>query len=204
MALRILIVDDHYIVRCGMRDVLEENFGAMIDEAASKEELLNRLHNEYDLILLDINLPDSRNLSIIGIVRSHLPNAKICVFTMLSERVYAGKVLKLGASAFIHKGASEEMIVRKLRDVWQGKEKDVVVVDKYQELKNAQNPFLMLSEKEFEITLLLLEGLGNKEISAETDLKQPTISTFKERIFRKLNVNNSVELFDMALRFEII
>lgn len=206
MPIRVLIVDDHYIVRSGMRDIFEENFGCMVEEAESKEQLLQILQdkNVFDVVLLDINLPDSKNLSLIARIKSYLPEIKICVFTMLSERVYAAKILKLGAAGFIHKSENEDTIRQKLKEMILTNKVELKPLDRYQELKNAQNPFLLLSEKEFEIALLILEGMGNKEISAETNLKQSTVSSYKDRIFTKLDISNNVELFDMALRYEII
>ncbi|RYE54754.1 MAG: response regulator transcription factor [Sphingobacteriales bacterium] len=209
--MRFLIADDHSIVRMGVRLLLEDKFPLVkIDEAENGDSIVEKIkQHQYDLLILDFQMPNTDTFNIIGYLLARHEDAKILIYSMASEKLYAGKLLKAGVKGFLSKEANSAELLKAV---------DIVLdhgiyaseLVKAHNLQDATegvsggNPFTALSEKEIGILNYLIQGKNTKEISTLSNLQMSTISTHKFRIFRKLSVNNMVELIDLAKEHKII
>lgn len=200
---RFLIVEDHAIVRMGIDFLITDLFQPVdVHQVSNFTSALGLLHtNVFDLIVLDINIPGGENSRMIDKIRSIQPNARILVFSGSEEEIYALHYIQAGANGFLSKGASEEEFkVAILAVINNGK----YISDKVQQqmVKNvldnkyvSSNPLEDLSRRELEVMHLLAQGKWTKEIATFLNLKETTISTYKARIFEKLEVGNIIEMF---------
>lgn len=191
-----LIADDHSIVRNGLALVIKSTFdNVVLYQAANFDEIKNQVVEiKIDLLILDINFPEGNTLSILPQLKTLQPNMKILIFTSYDEDVYALRYIKAGADGYLSKLCSpEEIQLAITRIMTEGKYMSSIlntkIIDSFM-LKTTDNPLEKLSERELEIATLLVKGFGNLEISNELNLKATTVSTYKARIFEKLEVTN--------------
>lgn len=197
-----LIADDHSIVRQGISLLIKELFfSAKIFHAGSFKEILQIIReNKIDIIILDINFPDGNSLNIITEIKTIQPEAKILIFSAYDEDIYALRYLNAGASGYLNKGSSENEMKNALKSMIVSgkyitpniKEK---ILDSYIS-KKPINPLEQLSNREIEVARLLIKGFGNMEIAEMLTIKKSTVSTFKNRIFEKLEIDNLADLID--------
>jgi DNA-binding NarL/FixJ family response regulator len=191
-----LIADDHSIVRNGLALVIKSTFdNVVLYQAANFDEIKNQVAEiKIDLLILDINFPEGNTLSILPQLKTLQPIMKILIFTSYDEDVYALRYIKAGADGYLSKLCSpEEIQLAITRIMTEGKYMSSIlntkIIDSFM-LKTTDNPLEKLSERELEIATLLVKGFGNLEISNELNLKATTVSTYKARIFEKLEVTN--------------
>jgi two-component system invasion response regulator UvrY len=198
---KILIADDHSTVRIGIKMLLSDLFSRVdIHTVVNFKEVLDVLTvNIYDLIILDINIPGGDNLEMIASIRQKQSNIPILIFSGYDEQMYALRYMEAGANGFLSKDASDEEHKIALKAVLNNGR---YISSRVQERllfsafdRTPINPFENLSPREMQIMLQLAEGKWTKEIATNLNLKLSTISTYKARIFEKLEVNNSIELF---------
>ena len=200
MANRILIVDDHLVVTTGVSLILEGNFKDLtIFTAKNFPETISFVkENKIDLIILDINIPGGKNREMIQDIRAFLPDVKILIFSAYSDDDYACQYIIAGANGYLNKLSSEETIVLAIDSILKkGSYFTPEIINKIVSAninKTAINPLDNLSKRELEISELLLSGDGNIEIANKLNIQMSTVSTYKSRIFEKLNVKNLVEL----------
>ncbi|MCO6148354.1 response regulator transcription factor [Flavobacterium sp. NRK1] len=189
----ILIADDHSVVRQGVSLILREFFDDIaIEHSESFPETLSMLKiNSYDLLLLDINLPGGNNVTMINESRVVQPNMKILMFSAYDEDQYALRFLQAGANGYLNKLSSEEKIIDAVKVVLGGGVYTDLDLTVYSQ---DSNPLDSLSNRELEIAGLLVKGEGNLEIANKLNIGMSTVSTYKGRIFEKLNVTNVVSL----------
>lgn len=200
--LNILLADDHGVVRHGISLLLKEAFqGVNIMHANSFEEVLEKIDQQQDLIFLDINLPGGNSTKMIKKIRQKNPNLSIMIFSAYNEAQYALRYIHAGANGFLNKDSSDEEIINAVRSVLEtGKYISNVVKEKILEnalLNTPVNPLEMLSNREIEVAELLVDGVGNLEISNKLSIQMSTVSTFKNRIFEKLGIDNVVRLVEI-------
>jgi two-component system invasion response regulator UvrY len=201
---RILIIDDHQIVITGIKYLLKTNIpSAIVDGLISTELLSKNLRaHQYDLVILDINMPGSDTHSLIHLIKSIQESVKILIFSMNPEELFAKRYLKLGVNGYLMKESSEQELVAAINKVLEGKR--YMSTNLLEQLSDdvftgrSANIFENLSPREFEIMKLLIKGLGIKEIAATTNLHQSTISTYKAKIFEKTSSQNILELKEIA------
>lgn len=199
-----LLVDDHAIVRTGVKMLLSENFNSCkIDEAENEQEAVKRIKtNDYDLIFLDINMPETNALGLLNFILISKPESKVLIFTMNAEKIHAKRYMEAGAKGYLSKDTSVDEIIRVIKLLLDNKKYysddfiDTLVNEKMG--KQIHNPFQKLSKREYEIANLLLQGKTVTEISLLLNIQTSTTGTHKAKIFGKLNVNNIVELKDLA------
>ena len=205
--MRFLVADDHSIVRMGVKLMLEADFGQItIDEAENGNEIVEKIKLlRYDLLILDFQMPDTDTFSIISNVLARDRFLKILVYTMASEKVYAGKLLKAGVKGFLSKEAKNTELLKAVEVVLQGGIylNEQPLSNGKQAVTTLSNPFTALSNKEMDILAYLVQGKTTKEISTLLNLQLSTISTHKFRIFRKLNVNNTIELVALTKEYPL-
>lgn len=201
---RFLIIDDHEVVRSGIKTLLSDIYKeSVVDEANNGETALESIKsNDYDLAMLDIKMPNTDTLALMETIRNNFPNLKVLVFSMSPENLYAQRYLKAGARGFLNKDSSMDEIHKAIEQILSGKK---YISDNLVELlastvgKNPdENKFNLLSPREFEIATLLLSGHTISQISKDLNLGVSTVGTHKARIFEKLQVSNLLELKGMA------
>lgn len=200
-----LIADDHVIVRRGLRNLLYDHFAATdVQEAATCRELLDHLANtEPDLLVLDLQMTDGNTLDLLERICADHPAMKVLVYTMRSEKVYAQRVLALGAAGYLSKESEEAEVVRAIRRVLQGKEyvsesAEVLLMDRTGGDASGADPFEVLSDREIGVMEDLLSGMGVKDISIRLGVQPTTVATYKARLFDKLGVTNVLDLQRLA------
>lgn len=202
MKYKILIVDDHLVVKAGVSIILNNDIDDL-DISYSKnyiETLVFVKKCEYDLIILDINIPGGKSIEMIAEIKAILPNVKILMFSAYEEESYALRYIYAGADGYLNKLSGEEKIVEAVKSIMKnGKFLTDTIIYKLNDNYNNNepvNPFDKLSSREIEITKLLVKGDGNLEISNYLEIKMSTVSTYKNRVFEKLKINNLVELIE--------
>lgn len=201
----VLLVDDHEIIRAGVKHSLhdlfkkEEIFEAN-DEASAILQLKARA---YRLIITDVRMPDSQPFGLTDYIVRHYQGSRVLIFSMNEELIYAKKFLQAGAMGFVSKNAGLTELRKAIEQVLNGRkylsanltEHLAGMLDKTQPAANA---FEDLSKRELEISTLLMEGKSLTEIADILAIAQSTVGTYKNRIFEKLGVKNLVELIEMG------
>lgn len=204
----ILLADDHSIVRHGMVLMIKEIIHEVnIFHASTFKETLSVLRkNNIDFMILDISFPDGNSSAIISQIKSLNKNIKILIFSGLEEDVYALRYINSGANGYLNKLSSETEMRHAVRTfLEEGKYisqriKDKIL-DNYMSNKSI-NPLDQLSNREIEVARLMVQGYGNLEISSMKKLQKTTISTFKKRIYEKLNIDNLVALIGIMNAYD--
>lgn len=198
-ARKFLVADDHMIVRRGLLDLIQDQFGASsIKEAATIKELHQVLDGWVpDLLILDLQMTDGNALDHLERICKQHPGMRVLIYSMRSEAVYAQRVMALGSVGYLSKESSEEEVVRAIRRVLQGFEylsprTELKVMDLGAE--QVRDPFQQLSDREIAVMEDLLEGKGVKEISVRLGVQPTTVATYKARLFDKLGVSNLIDL----------
>jgi two-component system, NarL family, invasion response regulator UvrY len=206
---RVLIADDHALFRAGLRQFLVDSLpSAEIGEAASGNEALTCLQRKgWDMLILDINMPDRTGLDILRHVKSGHPGTRVLVLSGYPERQYALNVLRAGAAGYIAKDTDPEDLIKAVRMVLQGRRyvseslAELLLLD----LDRADKPLhALLSDREFQIFGKLAAGQGVSEIGRELCLSVKTVSTYRTRILEKMRMKSNADLTSYALRNEII
>ena len=197
---KILIVDDHLIVRAGIAIVLKQHIENLsISNAENFIEAIEILKASYfNLIILDINIPGGKNLGMIEELRAIQPDVKILMFSAFEEEQYACRYILSGANGYLNKLCSEKNIIEAVTSILEnGKYIPLEIAHQIVEVtlnKKPINPLDLLSKREFEITGLLVNGNGNLEIANKLNIQMSTVSTHKIRVYEKLKIKNLVEL----------
>lgn len=207
--LRVLIVDDHELVRAGMRRLLEENpHIASIAEASSGEEALQLASKQaFDLVLMDINLPGISGLEASDKLLLLVPDCRIIMVTGQLDGGHIRKLLNAGVRGYITKGSSAEEMDKAMQRVMAGEQylsPDVAQQMAIDMINGSDgNPFDKLTSRESEIINLLLGGHRNRQISTSLHISEKTVSTHRTRAFEKLGVKTTAELVRLAMRFDL-
>lgn len=200
----ILIVDDHQVVLSGIELIFRtQNLNYSTESCRDGDSCIEILRKKpFDLIILDVNLPDSDTYQLIHLIFSIHPKQKILMFSMSSEAMYAKRFLQLGALGFISKQAfNDEFVIAVKRTLEGGRYLSPYMIDiMTNDALSGQsgNVFEKLSTREFEIMTYFLNGHGSKEVANITNLHSSTIGTYKFKIFNKLGVKNILELQEIA------
>lgn len=198
-----LLIDDHAVVRMGMRLVIREVFeNASISECEDFNKGLQVVQDKpIDLVVLDIHLPGGQDVKMIDMIKSIRQETKILIFSGLPEDKYALKYVQAGADGYLSKRSDPEMYGEAVLAVVNDKKYLSEVVreqlvtqlpQNYNKIKRKK--WIGLTERELEISRLLIRGMWTKEIATQLQLKLSTVSTFKKKIFQKCGVTSSIEL----------
>jgi DNA-binding NarL/FixJ family response regulator len=207
---RVLIADDHALVRAGLRQLLTECAGVCeIGEAATGQQALDRLREApWELLILDIGMPDRSGLDILKHVRSGFPDTRVLVLSGLPERQYAINVLKAGASGYLGKECAPEELLNAVHAVLAGRRyvSPTLAEMLVSELSgdSDQPMHAQLSEREFQIFCKLASGCAVSEIARELCLSVKTVSTYRSRILEKMNFRSNADMTSYAVRNSII
>ena len=203
--IKVIITDDHPIVRRGIRQILEDDERIdMVHETGKGKELLDKLREEkYDVVLLDISLPGGNGLDLIGQIKKIQPSIAVLMLSIYSEELYAIKALKFGASGYLTKSSAPEELLTAIHKVSKGERYiSVALADKLADdliTKSDEQVFQSLSAREMDVLILLAAGKSFTQMATELSLSPKTISTYRARLLVKLKLNSTSELIRYAI-----
>jgi DNA-binding NarL/FixJ family response regulator len=208
--IRVLLADDHAIVRAGLKELLTDAGDITVaGEAANGQEVMACIRAEdYDVAVLDMSMPGRGGIELIKQVKDEKPKLRVLVLTMHSEEQYAVRALKAGASGYLTKDAAADQLVAAIRRIAAGgayvspETAERLVLDAAPRAESA--PHTLLSDREFQVLQLIAGGKSVGEIARQLSLSVKTISTHKTRILHKMGLANQAELIRYALEHKLL
>lgn len=195
-----ITADDHRVVTKSVSFILKELYNnSFVYEVNTLEQVVEIIQNtSINLLILDVTFPDGVSLNIIPTLKKIQPNLKILIFSGHDEDIYALRYLQAGVNGYLHKFCTEDEIKNAIIEVINfNRYLSRNIQEKLSNnfiAKKSQNPLEQLSNRELEISRLMIEGYGNLEICTELNLQKSTVSTYKNRIFEKLEIEHISEL----------
>ncbi|MBF0516189.1 MAG: response regulator transcription factor [Nitrospirae bacterium] len=208
--IKILLVDDHPIVRSGIAKVLSgDQQISIIAEAQTAREALEKLDEiTPDCVILDITLPDESGLRVLEKIKAKYPKLPVLMLSMHPEEQYALMSLKLGASGYLTKKAMPEELIKAIKKVTtRGRYITESLADKLADgvdSNAAKLPHEMLANREFEVMLLMATGTAPKEIADRLSLSVKTVNTYRNNILLKMHFNNNADIIRYAIKHNLI
>lgn len=208
--MRILIIDDHAVVRQGLKQILADEFKrATFGEAWNAQEALTRIWKErWDVVVLDITLPGRSGLEVLREIKRSKPNLPVLVLSMHPEDQFGVRVLKSGAAGYMNKESAPQELVGAIKKVLAGgrymSPTLVETMAAYLVTDSAKQPHERLSDREFHVLRRIASGKTVSEIGHELSLSVKTISTYRARILEKMGLKNNAELMRYALDNQLL
>ncbi len=208
--IEILIVDDHVMVREGLRLIIERQSDIrIVGEAGSGENAIDFLRNRsVNIVVLDIVLPDINGIEVLKEVRRDFRNVSVLMLSMHSEERFGVRAIQAGAAGYISKGSAADDLVRAIRTVYKGGK---YIPPRLAEALAAEVRFEKgleeherLSDREFEIMLLMGAGKSRAEIAGKLNLSPATVSTYRKRVLSKMNLRSNVELMRYVMENHLL
>lgn len=208
--INILIADDHPIVRKGLKQIVQdEKDMKTVFEASNCDDVIKILSETIiDVLLLDISMPGKSGLDLLVDLKNQLPDLPILILSGFPEESYAKRVIKMGAKGYIHKESAPDLLVPAIRTVLKGK---IYVSKKLTEIlisdfskDNFESLHATLSEREFEVLVLIGKAKTNGEIAESLHLGVTTVSTYRARILEKMKMKNNSQLIQYCLKNNLI
>lgn len=209
-AIRVLVVDDHKILRRGLREVIEEDFpDAEFAEAEDSQTALEKVYEaKWDLILLDVNIPGRSGMDVLAEIKQTQPETPVLVISAYPEEDFAIRALKLRAAGYLTKNCvADELNAAVRKALAGGRYVTASLAEKLAESMGsdlATAPHDLLSNRELQVLRLIAVGRSIKEIASELSLSDKTVSTYRVRIADKLGVSSNVELTRYALQHRLV
>ena len=204
--LSILIVDNHFVVRHGIKQLVAEEFrGVIFGEAQTKSEALEALEaRRWHAVILEIGIPGNRGLQLLQDIIQRQPDIRALLLTVHPEWHYARKALNLGALVYLTKDSPRADLMKAIRQVLTSRRQAARSPDSAPSVIHATaNPHETLSSQEFKVLLALGAGKGPGEIAADLNLSIKTVSTYKRRILNKMQLNNGADLIRYTIDHQI-
>ena len=208
--MKILITDDHAVLRRGLKQILEDGFGKIqFGEAANTGEAIAQVAREHwDLVMLDITMPGRSGLDALKEIKAIKPNMRVLVLSVHSEDQFAVRVLKAGASGFLNKDSAPEELVKAVRKViGGGRYVSTSLAEKLAfnlDHPTDQLPHQTLSDREFQVLRMIGSGKTVSEIAEELSLSVKTVSTYRARILEKMSLKTNAELTRYAFEHKLV
>ena len=208
--IQILIVDDHAILRRGLKEILEREFrDVRIGGAGSAEQALTQLDSEnWDLVILDITMPGRSGVDVLRHLKALRPKLPVLVLSMHPEDQYGKRVLKAGASGYMNKESAPEELIKAVRKLLSGGRyvsptlAETLAVDLGRD--DGTPAHERLSDREFEVLRKMASGKTVGQIAQELHLSVPTVSTYRARILEKMGMSSTAELIRYALSHHLV
>ena len=203
--IRVMIADDHTMMRDGLRQILEETSDiSVVDEARDGPETIRKVRqNDYDVVVLDIAMPGGDGLNVLRAVKQEKPSQPVLILSMYTEDQFAVRLLRAGAAGYLTKASAAEDLVTAIRRVFLGG--TYVTPALAEKLASGlawspdRPPHELLSDREYEVLRLFAAGKSVGEIAAELSLSVKTVSTYRTRLLAKLRLKNNAELIRYAV-----
>jgi len=208
--IKVLLVDDHDLVRMGIKRLLADIKDIdVVGEAANGEDAVKLAKQlQPEVVLMDVNMPGMGGLEAIKKILRNQPEIKVLAVTTLGEEPYPSMILQAGANGYLTKGAGVDEMVQAIHLIHAGKRYLSPEVAQALALKHLNDkggsPFDDLSEREMQVLLMITKGQKVMDISEQLHLSSKTVNTYRYRLFEKLNVNSDVELTHLAIRHGLI
>ena len=208
--INVFLVDDHELVRTGIRRILEDVRGIkVVGEAQSGETAVTFCRQHHpDVILMDMNMPGIGGLEATRKILRIRPDVRIIVLTIHSENPFPTKVMQAGAAGYLTKGAGPDEMIQAIRLVHSGQRYISPEIAQQMALSQFasadENPFKSLSERELQIMMMITKGQKVTDISEQLNLSPKTVNSYRYRLFSKLGINGDVELTHLAIRYGML
>jgi DNA-binding NarL/FixJ family response regulator len=208
--IKVLIADDHPVVRKGLREIVKEAFHvAIADEVSNGQEVLERVaKNDYDVVLLDISMPGRNGLDVLKELKGQKPKLPVLVLSIHPEEQYAVRVLKAGASGYLTKESAQDELISAIQKVSTGRKyispslAERLALDL--EMGAEKPPHESLSDREYQVMCMIASGKTVKEIAEELFLSVKTVSTYRARLLDKMRMKSNAELTYYAIKHRLI
>jgi DNA-binding NarL/FixJ family response regulator len=210
MKIEVLVVDDHAIIRDGLKKILDDTDDLIVaGEAANGNIALERVtERDWGVVILDISMPGRSGLELLKLMKAERPKLPILIFSMHHEEQYAVRAIRAGASGYLSKDSDSELILPAIRKVAEG---GVFVSQKLAELlvanvadHNNVQPHTRLSDREYEVFIRLVRGVSVTAIAEEFSLSIKTVSTHKSHILTKMGMANQTDLVRYAIGHDLL
>ncbi len=208
--IRILIADDHPIVRAGFKLVISDTQDMTVaDEAANGQEVLNLIRkHDYDIVLLDISMPGRNGLEVLKDLKAEKPKLPVMILSIYPEEQYAVRALRAGASGYMTKASAPNELIAAIRKISQGgKYISASLAEKLTDYldEDASKPLHeKLSDREYQVMLLIASGKTVSDIADELCLSVKTISTYRSHILEKMKLKNNAEITLYAVQNKLV
>ena len=204
--IRVLIADDHAIVRQGLRQILSDTPDLTVaGEAENGVHAVQMVRTgEWDVVLMDVSMPDRNGIDALKIIKKEFPRLPVLILSMYPEEQYAIRALKAGAAGYLTKQSAPELLVTAIRQVASGKK--YVSPSLAEELANAigddseRLPHEKLSDREYQTLCMIASGKTPTEIAEALNLSVKTVSVYRARLLEKMNLRNNAELTHYGLK----
>lgn len=210
MMINVLLVDDHELVRTGIKRILSDVRGIkVVGEAGCGEEAINLVRQRQpDVVLMDINMPGIGGLEATRKLMHICPTLKVIIVTVYTEEPFPTRLLEAGAAGYLTKGSNVDEILDAIRTVHAGKRYIAADIARQMALSilpgGDRSPLEKLSRREMQVMMMVTQGQSTQQISDHLCLSPKTVSTYRYRLYEKLGVDNDVELTHLAIRHGVI
>lgn len=205
--MKILIADDHAIVRKGLLQIVNSLPNvAVVDEAEDGNEALEKFQaKKYDLTILDLSMPKKNGLDTLKEIKRINPDAKVLILSVYAEEQYAIRSFNSGASGYITKNTAPTELINAIEQIINGKKYiSPSLAERLINLKSIEKPLHEhLSDREFQIMLMSAEGYSISKIAEELNISTKTISTYRKRILEKMNFDNFIQVMHYAIEHRL-
>jgi two-component system invasion response regulator UvrY len=208
--IKVLVADDHAVVRRGLRQILAETSDIMVGGEAPTAHDVQRLVREqrWDVVVLDINLPGGSGIELLADIRRERPEVPVLILTVYSEEQYAVRAIKAGAAGFLTKESAPDKLIEAVRKVASGgKYVSAELAETLASMLAGEGkgaPHELLSDREFEILKLLASGKTVSQIAQDLSLSVKTVSTHRTRLLKKMSMKTNAELMHYAVRAGLV
>ena len=209
--IRVLIIDDHDLVRFGFKSLLSTQAGIeVVETLSSGEEAINWCRDNkghVDIILMDVNMPGIGGVEATHRISKAWPDIGIIIITVHAEGPLPKQLLNGGARGYLTKGDGVEEMITAIRDVHQGKHyiaKDIAQQLALSVLPGEANPIDSLSMRETQVLMMIAQGTKTQKISEILNLSPKTISTYRSRLYEKLDVSSDIEMLHLAMKYGVL
>ena len=207
--IRVLICDDHDIVREGVKQIVSETADIVVGgEARTGAEAVEAVRaGNWDVVVLDLNLPDRSGVEVLGQIRAINPKLPVLILSMHQQVSYAARVLKAGASGYVSKDSAREHLVQALRKLARGERFLTAAVAEslaFGVSPEGESPHARLSDREFEVLCLIAAGKPPREIAADLNLSVKTVATHRARLLAKMGLKNNAQIVQYAIENDLL
>ncbi len=208
--IKIVIADDHAIVRKGLKQILDDTMEMKVEaEAGNSQELMEKLHQqEFDVVILDITMPGRSGLEVLKDIKAEFPKLPVLVLSVHREEQYAVRTLRSGAAGYLNKKSAPDELIEAIRVVSTGKKyisnsvADTLVTSL--DTDSNKPPHETLSDREYQVMCMIASGKSVSTISKDLNLSVKTISTFRSHILRKMNMKDNAEITHYAIKNQLV
>jgi two-component system invasion response regulator UvrY len=207
--IKVLIADDHDIVREGVKQIVSETNDIVVGaEARTGAEAIDRVRTgKWDVVILDLNLPDRPGLDVLAQLRSVAADVPVLILSMHGEASYAARALKAGAAGYVSKSTAREHLVMAIRKLANGERfltPELAETLAFGMMRNGEGGHQGLSDREFQVLCLIAAGKPPRDIAAELNVSVKTVATHRARLLQKMGLRNNAELVRYAIDNDLL